>query len=138
MYLVHFKSRDLEGLQKQGQFWHIFFSNGSAIISQDEKDTWTTHLPIPLDTDVKSLDPKEAVYEVLGGSAGKHKIKIDEVLVTSSWRPNLCVADRYRSEKGRVFLAGDSGKDPTSDASPCLARLLSRQRIRTSLMAAMG
>ncbi|KIW91571.1 uncharacterized protein Z519_07538 [Cladophialophora bantiana CBS 173.52] len=108
MFLVHFKSRDLESLHKQGRFWHIFFSNGGIIISQDEKDTWTTHLPIPLGTDVGNIDPTEAVYEVLGGSAMKHKIKIDKILVQSSWRPNLCVADQYRSEKGKVFLVGDS------------------------------
>ncbi len=71
-------------------------------------DTWTTHLFIPLDTDIKSLDPKETVYEVLGGSAGRYPIEIDEVLVTSSWRPNICVSDRYRSAKGRVFLSGDA------------------------------
>ena len=107
-FLVHFKSRDLARLHKQGQFWHIFFSNGSAIISQDEVDTWTTHLFVPLDTDIKSLDPKETVYQVLGGSAGPYPIEIDKVLVTSSWRPNICISDRYRSDKGRVFLSGDA------------------------------
>jgi hypothetical protein len=39
--LVHFKSRDLEHLHKQGRFWHLFtFANGSfggAVISQDER-----------------------------------------------------------------------------------------------------
>lgn len=110
MFLVHFKSRDLEVLHRQGQFWHIFFPNGGVIISQDEEDTWTTHLPIPLGTKVETLSPEEAVYEVLGGSVIKQKIKIDKILVTSTWRANLCVADRYRSEKKRVFLAGDSGE----------------------------
>src|SRR5271170_120721 len=108
MYLVHFKSKDLTRLHKQGQFWHIFFSNGGVIISQDEVETWTTHLSIGLDVDVASLDPEKAVYQVLGGSAGPYPIKIDEILVTSSWRPNICVADAYNSSGGRVFLSGDS------------------------------
>ena len=109
-YLVHFKSRDLKRLHVQGQFWHIFFSQGAAIISQDEVDTWTTHLFVPVDTDISKLDPKESVYKVLGGSSAPYEIEIDEVLVTSSWRPNICLADGYRSREGsgRVFLSGDA------------------------------
>lgn len=108
MLLVHFKSRDLTRLQKQGQFWHIFFTHGGVIISQDEVDTWTSHLPISLDEDIDKIDAKEAIYKVLGGHTGPFPIAVDEVLVKSSWRPNLVVADDYRSNGGRVFLAGDS------------------------------
>ncbi|KAJ4194764.1 hypothetical protein NW759_016480 [Fusarium solani] len=108
MFLVHFKSRDLTRLHKQGQFWHIFFTAGSVIISQDEVDTWTAHLPISLDTDWKSLDPRESVYKVLGGSHGPFPIKIDEVLVCSAWRPSIAIAQRYTSDSLRVFLVGDA------------------------------
>lgn len=108
LFLVHFKSRDLTPLHRQGQFWHIFFSHGCAIISQDEVDTWTAHLGISLDTDVSTLDPEETVYKVLGGSVGPYPIKIDQILVTSTWRPNICLVDKYVSPKGRVFLSGDA------------------------------
>lgn len=108
MYLVHFKSRDLTRLHKQGQFWHIFFTGGGAIIAQDEVDTWTTHLPIPLDTEVASLDPEKQIQQVLGGSVAPYLIEVDEILVTSVWRPNICLADRYRSAGGTIFLSGDS------------------------------
>lgn len=54
------------------------------------------------------MDPKEAVYRVLGGSIGPHPIEIDEILVTSSWRPNIYVTDKYISPQGRVFLSGDA------------------------------
>ncbi|KAH8807752.1 FAD binding domain-containing protein [Xylogone sp. PMI_703] len=108
MYLVHFKSRDLARLQKQGQFWHIYFTNGGVIISQDEVDTFTTHLPISLDEDTDKFDPKEIVYRVLGGHTGPFHIDIDKIMVNNAWRANLAVADDYRSELGRVFLAGDS------------------------------
>ncbi|KAK5454249.1 hypothetical protein LTS15_006249 [Exophiala xenobiotica] len=87
---------------------HIFFTNSSAIIAQDEVDTWTVHTPVPLDFDVSSIDPKEAVYRVLGGSVGPYPIEIDEILVTSSWRPNICLAAKYISHGGRVFLSGDA------------------------------
>jgi hypothetical protein len=110
MLLVHFKSRDLTKLQKQGQFWHIFFTNGGVIISQDEVDTWTVHLRIALDQEVDEIDAKDAIFGVLGGQAGDFSIQIDKILVKSSWRPNLAVADEFRTKIGRVFLAGDSGK----------------------------
>lgn len=110
-YLVHFKSRDLTRLHAQGQFWHIFLSNGSAIIAQNEIDTWTTHLFVPLDLDTSTLDPHAVVAQVLGGSAGPYPIAIDEILVTSTWRPNICLVDRYDSSTngyGKVFLSGDA------------------------------
>ena len=109
--LVHFRSRDLTRLHAQGQFWHIFFTGGAVIISQDEVDTFTVHTPIPLDADINDFDVYQTVYKALGSSTGvPYPIKIDEILVKSSWRPNLVTADNYRSKAGRVFLAGDSGK----------------------------
>ncbi|KAK1671460.1 monooxygenase [Colletotrichum godetiae] len=104
--IVHFKSRDLTKLHKQGRFWHIFFLGQSggfegAIISQDEKDTWTTHLFLPLDAEPEKIESHDAVYRVLGGLYGPYKFQIDEILVHSIWRPN-------RSQEGHVFLAGDS------------------------------
>ena len=108
LFLVHFKSRELTRLHRQGQFWHIFFSNGCALISQNEVDTWTAHTPVSLETDISTMDPVQAVYNVLGGSAGPFPIKIDEILVTSSWRPNICIVDKYISPNGRIFLSGDA------------------------------
>lgn len=110
MYLVHFRSRDLQKLQAQGQFWHIFSTAGGAIISQDEDEIWTVHVPMSLEEDTDSIDPVELVYRFLGGHFGRYPIKIDEVLVKSVWRPNLVVADKYTTDGGRVFLCGDSGK----------------------------
>ncbi|OAL44304.1 hypothetical protein IQ07DRAFT_578468 [Pyrenochaeta sp. DS3sAY3a] len=108
MHLIHFKSRDLSRLHKQGQFWHIFFTHGACIIAQDEKDTWTIHIPRPVGTHFSSIDPIAAVYEGLGTKDLPYHIEIDEILVTSGWRPNICLADRYISDKGRVLLSGDA------------------------------
>ncbi|KAJ9611193.1 hypothetical protein H2200_004376 [Cladophialophora chaetospira] len=108
LHLVHFKSRDLSRLHRQGQFWHIFFTSGHVIISQDEVDTWTAHTPLPLDFDTSIIDPYDAVYRCLGGSREPFKIDIEKILVTSSWRPNICIAEKYISPKGRVFLSGDA------------------------------
>lgn len=108
MHLIHFKSRDLSRLHKQGQFWHIFFTSGSVIISQDEVDTWTVHNPIPVGTDVSGIDAREAIYKALGGECAPFKIEIDEILVTSTWRPNIYLADKYTSAGKRVFISGDA------------------------------
>ncbi|KAH7134300.1 FAD-binding domain-containing protein [Dactylonectria macrodidyma] len=111
--LVHFKSRDLARLHKQGRFWHIFLVGESggfqgAVISQDEEDTWTTHLFMPADAETDKIGSEEAVYRVLGGLYGKFEIKIDEVLVRSVWRPTIATAKQYSSLHRRVLLAGDS------------------------------
>ncbi|KAM0255715.1 hypothetical protein ACHAQJ_005469 [Trichoderma viride] len=108
MMLIHFKSRDLAKLHKQGQFWHIAFATGSIIIAQDEVDTWTLHTPIPVGVEWEKIDPEEAIYKALGSPSAPCPIKIDKILVKSTWRPNICVAERYTTPGGRIFLAGDS------------------------------
>jgi FAD-dependent monooxygenase len=111
--LVHFKSTDLARLHAQGQFWHIFFPAaenglGGAIIAQNEVDTWTTHLAMPLDADHTTIDSAEAVARVLGGMGSPYPVHIDEILVRSTFRPYLAIARKYGSASGRIFLAGDA------------------------------
>jgi FAD-dependent monooxygenase len=107
-FLIHFKSYDLTRLQKQGQFWHIFFTKGATIIAQDEECMWTIHVPVDIDADISQIDPVMAVYEGLGGEFAPFEIKIDEIFVTSKWRPNIYLANRYTSASGRVFISGDA------------------------------
>lgn len=110
---MHFKSKDLSRLHKHGQFWHLFSFSPTgdpcgAVIAQDEVDTWTSHLFLPLDIDASKIDAKEAVYTVLGGVSEKYLIEIDEVLVRSVWRPHLAVARQWAGPENRVFIAGDA------------------------------
>jgi len=112
-YLVHFRSRELLELEKNkfGRFWHIHTHGTGLVLDQDELGTFTAHTfgPHVLQEDVTKYDPQEVVYRVLGGAFGKpFKIKIDEVLVYSAWRPNFAIAESFISDKGRVILAGDS------------------------------
>lgn len=100
-------------LHKHGRFWHIVFPHDSGegigfIISQDEKDTFTTHLFLPLNEEPDRIDTHEAVYRVLGGLYEPYEIKIDEILVRSVWRPNIALTRSWHSPKLRIFLAGDS------------------------------
>ena len=113
--LAHFKSRDFHRLHKHGQFWHIFLADpsgglGGAIIAQDEVDTWTTHLFMPLDSDddPDKIGSEEAVYRVLGGMYGQYPVKIDEILVRSVWRPAIAVTQSWSGPNCRVLLAGDA------------------------------
>ncbi|KAE9373809.1 FAD/NAD(P)-binding domain-containing protein [Stipitochalara longipes BDJ] len=94
-----------------GRFWHINIHGVGIILDQDELGTFTIHTfgPHVLQEDVTKYDPKEVIYRVLGGTFGRpFKIKIDEILVYSAWRPNFAIAQSFTSGKGRVILAGDS------------------------------
>lgn len=99
-------------LHRQGQFWHIFFIGDrrfcGAIIAQDEKDTWTVHLHLPLHINPDTVSSHDAVYIALGGGGAKYEIAIDEILVRSTYRPSIAIARQYNSPKGTIFLAGDS------------------------------
>jgi FAD-dependent monooxygenase len=79
-----------------------------AVISQDEIDTFTSHLFLPIEQETSHMTPEEVVATVLGGITGPYPIKIDEVLVRSTYRPYIAVARSYSGEHKRVFLAGDS------------------------------
>jgi hypothetical protein len=113
MYLVHFKSKELSKLSPFGRFWHIFPPNPDFVIDQDNEDIYTSHWSFDdLSTDVSKIDPKEAVYKVFGGAGEPYRFKIDEVMVSSAWRPNFGIAEKYLSSGGRILLAGDAGKCP--------------------------
>jgi FAD-dependent monooxygenase len=109
VYLVHFRSKELAERRPFGRFWHTLFADGGFMIDQDELDTFTSHMVIrDLHADVTNIDPTGAVYQTLGGTMGPHRFKIDEILVDSAWRPNLCIAENYISDGGKVRLVGDS------------------------------
>ncbi|KAJ0420296.1 FAD binding domain-containing protein [Aspergillus carlsbadensis] len=112
--LVHFKSKDLARLHKQGRFWHLFVLSttgqiSGVCISQDEVDTFTTHMFLPLDPSAaKDISSEDAIATVLGGDAGPYPVTVDEVLVRSTYRPHISVARTYSSPRGHVHLAGDA------------------------------
>jgi 2-polyprenyl-6-methoxyphenol hydroxylase-like FAD-dependent oxidoreductase len=101
--LVHFRSSDLTNLHALGQFWHVFTSNGGALIAQNEIDTWTLHQDLGAEVDDPDPigDPREFVASALG-----RPIVIDEILASSVWRPSAMLADSYGRD--RILLAGDA------------------------------
>ncbi|KAL6713048.1 hypothetical protein ACLMJK_009444 [Lecanora helva] len=114
--LVHFKSRDLSWLQRQGQFWHTFFpahpessggSIGGAIVAQDETETWTVHDFLTPGNE-EELSAEDTIYRVLGGMGQPFRIKIDEIIVQSIYKPSVAVARSFSSQNKHIFLAGDA------------------------------
>jgi FAD-dependent monooxygenase len=79
-----------------------------AIIAQDEVDTWTAHLFLPIEEDGSNLSSDEIVATVAGGITGPYPIQTNKVLVRSTYRPHIAVARTYIGGSRRVFLAGDS------------------------------
>lgn len=66
------------------------------------------HYALPPGTDPSTISSEEAVYALLGGIGEPYKIKIDEILVRSTYRPSIAVARSFSGPKMRVFLAGDA------------------------------
>lgn len=99
-------------MQSKGDFWHLTILNGALIVAQDEIDTYTVHRMIPPGVDFQMGNPVDFVQESIGGLGGPLDIEIDTVIVHGRWQGDLAIADSFRSAKGRVFLAGDSGSSP--------------------------
>lgn len=100
IYLIHFTSPDREFFERFGTAWHIQSPVGGTLISQNDVDTWSLHVPLRAGMDADAIDPKALLFEHLGQEFEC------EILVANAWRPKLAVAQRYG--QGRVWLAGDS------------------------------
>lgn len=98
-------------MQVYGDFWHMTILTGSVVVAQDEIDTYTLHRMIPPGVDYEIGDPEKFINESLGGVGGPSDIKVDEAIITGKWQADMSIASSFRSEKGRVFIAGDAGKD---------------------------
>jgi FAD-dependent monooxygenase len=96
-------------MRSNGDFWHLTILNGAVVIAQDEVDIYTVHRMIPPGVTFQMENPVDFVNESLGGVGGPFNINVDEVIVHGRWQSDLSLADSFRSEKGRVFLAGDAG-----------------------------
>jgi 2-polyprenyl-6-methoxyphenol hydroxylase-like FAD-dependent oxidoreductase len=99
-YLVHFTTTEPEVLNRFGPMWHMQSPEGWTLISQNDADIFTIHIPLGFREDADAIDPRELVFEQLG-------VRFDmEVILANAWTPRLVVADSYG--RGRVWLAGDS------------------------------
>ena len=100
MFMIHWTSPELELFERFGTAWHIQSPMGWSIISQNDKDTWTVHIPLAQIENIEKRDPKDVLFEFLGCEFEC------EIKVANPWQPRLGLADNYGS--GRVWLAGDA------------------------------
>lgn len=108
-------------MQSQGDFWHMVILNSGVLVAQDEVETYTLHKMLPPDVEVDISNAEEFIKETLGGMGGPFDIKVDEVILNGKWRSDLSVANSFRSENGRIFLAGDSGTCSHSNLQPLVS-----------------
>ena len=100
MFMIHWTSPELDLFERFGKVWHIQSPMGWTIISQNDRDTWTVHIPLPAIRDPENRDPQEILFEFLGC-----RFECD-IQVANPWSPRLGLADSYGA--GRVWLAGDA------------------------------
>lgn len=70
------------------------------LLNWDGGTHWTYHLILPEGAHWQDIDPKEAVWKLLG------KEPEVDVIEVQPWTAHALVADQYK--EGRVFLAGDA------------------------------
>lgn len=105
VYMIHFTSPELDFFERFGQAWHIQSPDGSVLISQNDKDTWTLHVPLRGGEDVSKIDPKQKLFELIG------KEFECTINIANAWTPRLSVIDQFG--KGRVWMAGDAVRQVT-------------------------
>ena len=98
-FMIHFRSRAKDLLQRFGVAWHYQSPRGT-LIAQDDREIYTLHARFPDGMDTSNVDPLPTLFAALGAEIEA------EILVANPWTPHLLVAERYRA--GRVFLAGDA------------------------------
>ncbi len=100
IYLIHFRSKDRAFFERFGRAWHVQSPLDGTLISQNDEDTWTLHVPLGPGAETDAIEPRAFLFERLGR-------EVDcEIVVAGAWRPHLAVARSYG--ESRVFLAGDS------------------------------
>jgi 2-polyprenyl-6-methoxyphenol hydroxylase-like FAD-dependent oxidoreductase len=105
VYMIHFSSPELKLFERFGPAWHIQSPNGSVIISQNDKDTWTMHVPLRKGEEVHKIAPKQKLFELIGQ---EFECTIN---IANAWTPRLSVINHFG--RGRVWLAGDAVRQVT-------------------------
>jgi 2-polyprenyl-6-methoxyphenol hydroxylase-like FAD-dependent oxidoreductase len=98
-YMVHFRTKARDVLQRWGIAWH-YQSGSGTVIAQDDDETYTLQAWLIPDTGMEEQTPEEILEGWVGCTFDY------DILQANTWAANLVVAQSFR--KGRVLLAGDS------------------------------
>ena len=76
----------------------------SIVVAQDEHDIFTIHMVVPPGMDVTQLSDQEVVNLACAGTLDPVEMPIDKVFCRGIWKVDVAVANKFRSDGGRVFL----------------------------------
>ena len=99
-FMIHFRSRDYELLQKFGLAWHYQSPVHGTLICQDDIEYWTLHVICPPGADSNEFDAREKLFDFAGEEFHC------EILRANPYYGHMLVAQRYGRD--RVWLAGDA------------------------------
>ncbi|MGA0050352.1 MAG: FAD-dependent monooxygenase [Burkholderiaceae bacterium] len=83
-------------------FFPLHKKHRGFLLNWDHGVSWTYHLILDQGTDWQSIDPVQTIFDLLGCNTEV------EVMAVQPWSAHALTADRYVSDKGRVFIAGDA------------------------------
>ena len=86
--------------------WHIWPRNGGRFMALCPLPDGKFQLMLRLRPDDPAELDREAIDRMVGEFIGRTKIRVQAIHWSSVWRPNIRLAERYRS--GNVFLVGDA------------------------------
>ncbi|MBN9427323.1 MAG: FAD-dependent monooxygenase [Burkholderiales bacterium] len=102
---IFFKAPDFMSCHAFGPaniFFPLHLKHRGFLLNWDTGKTWTYHLILDEHTDWRDVDPVQAIESLIGCSTPI------EVISVQPWTAHALTAERYRSDGGRVFLAGDA------------------------------
>ena len=99
---IHFRSRALDVIHHLGQAWHYYNGEKGTVIAQDDKEIWTYQYVLWPGMEENDVDV-DAVLRELAGRDFDY-----EIILRSTWTARALISERYTSQIGRVFLAGDA------------------------------
>ncbi len=84
-FMIHFRSRAKDLLQRFGIAWHYQSPRGT-LIAQDDREIYTLHARFPDGMDTSNVDPLPTLFAALDAEIEA------EILVANPWTPHLLTA----------------------------------------------
>jgi 2-polyprenyl-6-methoxyphenol hydroxylase-like FAD-dependent oxidoreductase len=102
---IYFRAPNFLNCHRFGQaniFFPIHRKYRGFLLNWDRGVSWTYHLIVDEGVNWESVDPVQAIFDLLGCETEV------QLIAVQPWSAHAMTASRYVSEIGRVFLAGDA------------------------------